>query len=298
MFLGGSYHDRDNPHSNKASHGKSVVWKILVCSQTEGRQRSGSRRGLRTLVNLMMMTMIFYGGTGTKCTAVKIVTRNRVRRWSTTMATNNNNKQHSPQATRSDQTTRSTWIDLCKATPPLQRRPTMADKATRKEQDVPLMMNDGSTSTTPTDETRDGGPHGDLHQGRMEDDEDGGSPMPSATGTLDRKTSQASPTTCLLHREQPTRSINKDKACRCHREDAKDGCTRLRTPRRMLWTRTTTQPDRKDEQEGLKDDDDEDDDGRQLQDGTDWKITNKRTPCWYWMTRVRPIITSPLSAVR
>jgi hypothetical protein len=98
-------------------------------------------------------------------------------------------------------------------------------------------------------------------------------------------------------REQPTRSTNKDKACRYHGEDETEGWTRLRTPRRMMWMRMTTKPDRKDDRGLKEDDDDDDDDGWQLQDGTDWTITDKRTP-WYWMTRVRPIIPSPLSAVR
>jgi hypothetical protein len=84
-----------------------------------------------------------------------------------------------------------------------------------------------------------------LHKGRMEDDEDGGTLMPSATGTLDRKTSQASPTTCFQPRELPTttRSINNDKACRGHEEedetkDEKDGRMRLRT----AMTRTPRTP--------------------------------------------------------
>jgi hypothetical protein len=44
MFLGGSYHDRDNPHRNQASHGKSIVWKTSECSQKEGRQQRSDRR--------------------------------------------------------------------------------------------------------------------------------------------------------------------------------------------------------------------------------------------------------------
>jgi hypothetical protein len=136
------------------------------------------------------------------------------------------------------------------------------------------------TRTTMTRETRDG--HGDLHQGRMEDDGNGGTPMPSATGTLDRKTSQASPATCFQPRPitNVTRSIPE-----IRRADAMtklrrtDGCgrgatmTRTRTPRRK-WRQ------------------------RQLQeDGTDWKITDERIP-WCWMTKVRLIVPSPLSADR
>jgi hypothetical protein len=106
----------------------------------------------------------------------------------------------------------------------------MADKATRTRtpgyspyvtngKDVTMMMMDGGCKNTRL-ETSDG--YGDLHQGRMEDDEDGGSLMPSATGTLDRKTSQASPATCF----QPNRATNKDKACRCQDADANDGWMR------------------------------------------------------------------------
>jgi hypothetical protein len=48
MFLGGDYHDRDNPHRWGVSHGKPLVLTTLVCIQKEGRQQSSSRRGLRT----------------------------------------------------------------------------------------------------------------------------------------------------------------------------------------------------------------------------------------------------------
>jgi hypothetical protein len=48
MFLGGSYHDRDNPHSNQASHGESIVWKTSEYSQKKCRQQSSSRRGLQS----------------------------------------------------------------------------------------------------------------------------------------------------------------------------------------------------------------------------------------------------------
>jgi hypothetical protein len=73
MFLGGSYHDRDNPHKWGVSHGQLIVFITLVCSQKEGRQQSSSSRGgLRTSIaddemRMMMMT-IFYTGIGTKPT--------------------------------------------------------------------------------------------------------------------------------------------------------------------------------------------------------------------------------------
>jgi hypothetical protein len=82
MFLGGSYHDRDNPHMWwGVSHGQLIVFiRTLVCNQKDGRQRSSSSRGLRTSVDEMMMMMmrmmmimtIFYGGPGTKCTENQI----------------------------------------------------------------------------------------------------------------------------------------------------------------------------------------------------------------------------------
>jgi hypothetical protein len=72
MFLGGSYHDRDNPHSNKASHGKPAVWMTLVCNLKDGGDSRAAAGRLRTtgddLTRMWMMTMIFYGGTGTDCT--------------------------------------------------------------------------------------------------------------------------------------------------------------------------------------------------------------------------------------
>jgi hypothetical protein len=83
------------------------------------------------------------------------------------------------------------------------------------------MMNDGCATLM---ETSDG--YGDdLHQGRIKDDEDGGTPMLSATGTLDRKNDQAPPTTCFqpstpTHEKRPTTN---DKECRDHDENAKYG---------------------------------------------------------------------------
>jgi hypothetical protein len=76
MFLGGSYHDRDNPHMWGVSHGQLIVFMTIVCNQKEGRQQSSSRRGLRTSVEeevmIMMMMNNFYGGIGTKPTENQI----------------------------------------------------------------------------------------------------------------------------------------------------------------------------------------------------------------------------------
>jgi hypothetical protein len=76
MFLGGSYHDRDNPHMWGVSHGQLIVFiRTLVCNQKDGRQRSSSSRGLQTsmddLMMMMMMMTIFYRGIGTKPTGTK-----------------------------------------------------------------------------------------------------------------------------------------------------------------------------------------------------------------------------------
>jgi hypothetical protein len=79
MFLGGSYHDRDNPSTSKPHDGKALVWMTLVCNQMDGRDSSAAAGGLQITgddLMMMMMRMIFYGGTGTKCTENKIVTRN------------------------------------------------------------------------------------------------------------------------------------------------------------------------------------------------------------------------------
>jgi hypothetical protein len=146
------------------------------------------------------------------------------------------------------------------------RRTTTAKRRKDDEDDRTRMMNDGGATLM---ETSDG--HGDdLHQGGMEDDEDGGTPMmsatgtldrktgqvtpmpQSATGTLDRKTDQAPPTTCF----QPstltneTRLTNPEKKCRVHEdEDAMDGG-------RMTMRRTAARR------------------------GNDWMTTDKWTP-WY-----------------
>jgi hypothetical protein len=265
MFLGGSYHDRDNPHSNKASHdGKPVVWMILVWNRKEGGDSRAATGGLRTRTGddltrmMMMMMMIFYGGTGTKCTEHKIVTRNTDRN-------NDDGQQRKNKADSINTTTNknnTTDMTTVKTTPGRARCDTVRRVHREKTKDA---RNDDRrcmrkmTKTTVKRrkkkddeddhagcatllETSDG--HGDdLHQGRMEDDEDDGTPRmsatgtldrktgkatpmrQSATGTLDRKTDQAPPTTCF----QPstptneTRPTNPDKKCRGHDEDATDG---------------------------------------------------------------------------
>jgi hypothetical protein len=80
MFLGGSYHDRDNPaNSVEPHHGKLIVWMTLVCNWKDGDSGRAAAGGLRTtgddLMMMMMMMNIFYGGPGTKCTENQIVTR-------------------------------------------------------------------------------------------------------------------------------------------------------------------------------------------------------------------------------
>jgi hypothetical protein len=113
MFLGGDYHDRDNPRatqlSNKTSSMDSWMQSERDGSTSSSRDDSSKFRWMMT----MMMMMIFYGGISTNCTEFQ----------------NSNMK-------RCDD---------------------------------------------------DDGCDGDLHQGRMEDDEDGGTPMLSATGTLARQ---------------------------------------------------------------------------------------------------------------
>jgi hypothetical protein len=239
---------------------------ILVCNRKDGGDRRAAAEGFRTLDDLMMKRMmmmtIFYGGTGTDCTGTNgWRTATRRGRWGEDRRddgnnhTNTNNSNNTSRNTNNDRTTvkmtpgarcdtvRSVhwqkkkderWV----ATEGSKMRTT--DKSNRWTR----MMNDGCVTLV---ETSDG--HGDdLHQeGRMEDDEDGGTPMLSATGTLDRKTGQATPMrqsatgtldrktdqaptmTCFqpstpTHEKRPTTN---DKECRGHEEDTKDGCSRM-----------------------------------------------------------------------
>jgi hypothetical protein len=80
MFLGGSYHHRDNPPANSVEphDGKTMLLMTLVRIQKEGDSRAAAARlRTRTGDDLTMMRMnIFYGGTGTKCTENKILTWN------------------------------------------------------------------------------------------------------------------------------------------------------------------------------------------------------------------------------
>jgi hypothetical protein len=117
MFLGGSYHDRDNPHKWGVSHGQLILFIRLVCIQKEGRQPSSRRRGLRTsaldetMMRTMMMMTIFYRGIGTKPTGTKNsnttmvvddddddvedgATMMRTTRTDSNSKNNNNNKTH------------------------------------------------------------------------------------------------------------------------------------------------------------------------------------------------------------
>jgi hypothetical protein len=124
MFLGGSYHDRYNPHMWGVSHGQLIVFITLVCSQKEGRQKSSSSRGLRTsmddlMIKMMMMT-IFYRGTGTKCTENQIVTRNKddndddynteSRQWH---PTNNSSSSSSGNNNNNNNTNNTDATDVC-----------------------------------------------------------------------------------------------------------------------------------------------------------------------------------------
>jgi hypothetical protein len=131
MFLGGSYHDRDNPHNDKTNRVKPPSDR--TSSSASGMQLPGEvsdssssnsskfRQAMR--MRMRMMMKVFYRGISTKCTEHQ----------------NSNPKQEHGR--------------------------------------------------------RDDEGHGrDLPRpGRMEDDEDDGTPMLSATGTLDRKTGQATP---------------------------------------------------------------------------------------------------------
>jgi hypothetical protein len=187
------------------------------------------------MMMMRRMMTIFYGGTGTKSTenqnsnAKQEDDERGRRRWSSPATNNNsdnddnnNNNDTRPRHDKSDN----------QECPPHER---IAGLTLEEDDD-----DDTDGSTDDDDE------HGDLHQGRMEDDGDGGATMPSATGTLDRKTSQAPPTTCFQPRtltKARTRSINNDKACRCHEDERT--MTMTMTPRTLKMT--TSQPDLMDE---------------------------------------------------
>jgi hypothetical protein len=132
MFLGGSYHDRDNPHKWGVSHDQLITFITLVCSQKEGTDSRGAAAGdtfklpwmTMMRMKMMMTTMVFYGGTGTKCTGDKNSNPKHqpqhrrphdamIRQWwttirvsdnknTTTTTTNNNNNTIGPMAASSD----------------------------------------------------------------------------------------------------------------------------------------------------------------------------------------------------
>jgi hypothetical protein len=221
---------------------------ILVCNWKDGAATGGLRTtgdGLtRTTMMVTMMMMIFYRGIGTKSTATQ--NSNAKRRNDTdedddgnnsNTKTNEDNKgKHQmmkmrPKDYGHDHGKRRNRYDAA-----LVAAPTGSEK-TR------MMMNEGCATQI---ETSDDGHGDDLHQGRMEDDEDGGTPMMSATGTLDRKTDQAPPTTCFQP-STPThenkRPTTNDKECRGHDEDAKEGgrmmvMTSIAARRGRYWTMT------------------------------------------------------------
>jgi hypothetical protein len=96
----------------------------------------------------------------------------------------------------------------------------------------------------------DGSCDGDLHQERMEDDEDGGTPMLSATGTLDRKTGQVTPmrqsATGTLDRKtdqaSPTTCFHQRKATNKKRNRIEETNKKKRNQIRLLPTYTNNKP--------------------------------------------------------
>jgi hypothetical protein len=113
----------------------------------------------------------------------------------------------------------------------------------------------------------------DLHQGRMEDDEGrGGTPMLPATGTLDRKTSQAPPTTCFhKNQDEPTKRRNQSQETNKKRNQCGlPTYTNNKPTDRLIDERPTiSRPC------GYHGDDEEDDDSNDYGDATDgskqWK---------------------------
>jgi hypothetical protein len=246
MFLGGSYHDRDNPHMWGVSHGQLIVFITIVCNQKEGRQQSSSRRGLRTSVaeddEMMMMMTNFYRGTGTKCTAEQnLVTRNvddvdddntdnnsSSHSPSTNPNTNNNNKTPQTKKARPHQEVPTPVVARLTTMTRTPMIPTAEDQHEapgddEDEDDNPPLFNDkegdegtrtrwqqrttmGMTMTGATDD--DDGRWSRRNSRRRHNQEARMMMMgmtettPPATGTLDRKTSQASPAACLYNNNQ------------------------------------------------------------------------------------------------
>jgi hypothetical protein len=160
-------------------------------------------------MRMMRMMKIFYRGTGTNCTVDQIVARN-----------DDDDDDHTKEDDKEDDNDMNEPMYYGHDQDKQRHRYDAALVAAQPGSDRTIVMTYVCTTMM---ETSDG--HGDLHQGRLEDDGDGAATVPSATGTLDRKTSQAPPTrTCFQTREltNAMRSTNNDKACRCHDEDETD----------------------------------------------------------------------------
>jgi hypothetical protein len=257
MFIGGSYHDRDNPHMWGVSHGQLIVFITIVCNQKEGRQQSSSRKvdqtsvaddEMRTMIK--MMKIFFYRGTGTKCTENQISNKKRcddddknssldkrcdddhgdtsnldtTNNSTNKKDTNNKNKQQPKKARPPMVTTPPAALLLDRH----ETRTTRTRRTTRIRIQRPFTgtttnnNNNTNTSNTNTarappvstpvsrldrhEETRTTGMtgHGTNKQGRMTT-MGMTETIPPATGTLDRKTSQASPKACLYNNQHKTR---------------------------------------------------------------------------------------------
>jgi hypothetical protein len=268
MFLGGSYHDRDNPHKWGVSHGQLIAFITLVCSQKEGTDSRGAAAGdtfelpWMKMMKMMLMT-IFYAGIGTKCTEHQIIVkRNKDRNDddddgnlsatgnsggnnTNTNTTSNNNKNNKSQpedrsmmTMRREAITPVARLDQPDLLPTMMGMMAMADGHNQRKPRLdginqwsqPKESTDGeinrswnrtmeptapgSERTTPrrrqmvaTDrrnawlqqqmETTTGR----MTMMWMTEEE---TKVLSATGTLDRKTSQASPKACLYNTQHKT----------------------------------------------------------------------------------------------
>jgi hypothetical protein len=257
MFLGGSYHDRDNPHMWGVSHDQFIVFITLGCNQKEGRQQSS--RGLRTSVaddaamrmKMMMMKMtttmtIFYRGIGTKCTESQNSNTKTMRRWrrrrgwqlqqrrqhdgtrqsahhnnTNTNSINNKNRPNEAvdDAMQTDdgysQTRRTrTHVRMVTATTPMMNRTMAHDNKDDANTTTTKNIHSNTTNMRASRQVTTLVARLDRHEMRRTtritdgatNKQEGRMTMmwmtakemiPSATGTLDRKTSQASPKACL-----------------------------------------------------------------------------------------------------
>jgi hypothetical protein len=224
---------------------QATVLMTLVWTLKEGRQQSSSRRGVRTFKDddmmVMMMMMIFYRGIGTKSTATQNSNAKRRKNDTDEDDDGNNSNTKTNEDNKGKQQMKTRPKDYGHGHDKRQNRYVAALVAEPTRSDTTRMMNEGCATLM---ETSDDGHGDDLHQGRMEDDEDGSTPMlsatgtldrktgqatpiwQSATGTLDRKTNQAPPMTCFQPRTltNETRPTTNSKECRGHDEDTKDGC--------------------------------------------------------------------------